>query len=77
MSFRKCMTAPPSDVDCYWLKVHGGLGDIIWVYKKAVNFGKPLFISISEENRSRPRRSGFLVWGLIMSAIFRPDPDNA
>lgn len=61
MSFRKSMTAPPSGVDCYWLKVHGGLGDIVWVYKKAVNFDKPLFISISEENRTRPRRSGFLV----------------
>lgn len=52
---------PDPDVPCYWIKIHGGLGDAIWLMKKAVNFPLPLHISISSENRSRPRRSADLV----------------
>jgi hypothetical protein len=48
------------EADHYHLVLHGGIGDGIWVLKKAVNFGKPLFVSISSENRHRPRRSAAL-----------------
>jgi hypothetical protein len=40
--------------------LHGGIGDGIWVLKKAINFGKPLYVTISSENRHRPRRSAAL-----------------
>lgn len=52
---------PPSGVDCLRVKTHGGLGDIIWCYKKLKNVGTPLYIHISNENRHRPRRSGRLL----------------
>lgn len=62
-SFRKNYPdgPPPELGEVYWLKTHGGLGDIQWLYSKGHNFDRPLFISISQENRSRPRRSGYLV----------------
>lgn len=46
----------------YWFKVHGGLGDNLWaVGVKLSNLPLPLHISISNENRTRPRRSADLV----------------
>lgn len=59
--FRKNMPGPPRGRDVYWLKCHGGLGDILWLYKRVSNLDLPLFVSISNENRHRPRRSGYLV----------------
>lgn len=63
MTFRKYMpSGPPDDLDVVWVQVHGGLGDCLWaVGKKLRNLPEPVFVSISEENSSRPRRSGYLV----------------
>jgi len=44
----------------YHFKTHGGLGDLLWVYKRTAHLDHPIFLSISEENRARPRRSGIL-----------------
>lgn len=52
---------PPAGIDVYWTHVHGGLGDFLWVYKKLQNATHPIFVSISNENRHRPRRSGRLM----------------
>lgn len=48
------------DQPLYVIKCHGGLGDIIWIYKVLQNLPYPLFLAISTENKHRPRRSGFL-----------------
>lgn len=62
MNFRKYRPdGPPDPAAVIQLKVHGGLGDIIWLHRAAVNFPKPVFYRISSENRTRPRRSGILV----------------
>lgn len=52
---------PPPGADVYWVKLHGGLGDALWCYKKLQNVRLPLFVSISNENRHRPRRAGRLM----------------
>lgn len=55
----KEMPWPPPG-DHYHIKTHGGLGDIIWLFKKLTSLPLPVYLSISEENRARPRRSGIL-----------------
>lgn len=61
--FRKEMPAGPDPSSlCYHIKTHGGIGDIVWaVGKKLSNLPHPLFVSISNEHRARPRRAGYLV----------------
>jgi len=71
--FRKQMPAPPAGTPCYHVKTHGGLGDILWLYKKLHNADRPIFLSISEENRHRPRRSGILADHLPRVAGWRFD----
>ncbi len=46
---------------CYWFKVHGGIGDQIWMYKKFVNLDLPVFISVASEAKHRPRRTGYFL----------------
>lgn len=59
---KQMQDGPPKGTDVYWTKVHGGLGDAIWCLgKKLCNAGLPVFVSISSENRSRPRRAGRLM----------------
>lgn len=55
---RKQMDRPPADTKCLYIKTHGGLGDLSWLYAKLCNVEYPLFLAISDENKSRPRRSG-------------------
>lgn len=52
---------PPPDVLCNHLVVHGGVGDQLWVFKKLVNAGRPLFVSVANEGRYRPRRTGHML----------------
>lgn len=53
---------PDPSRDVYWIKTHGGIGDVIWLAGlKLINLPLPLHISISNESRSRPRRSADLV----------------
>ena len=52
---------PPPELNAKIIYTHGGLGDIIWVYKKLHKLNEPIFLQIAVENRTRPRRSGFLV----------------
>ena len=59
--FQKQMTALPADEDVFHIGTHGGLGDIVWLYKKLCNLPQRLFISVANENRHRPRRSGYLL----------------
>lgn len=58
MTLARQLDRPADPEKTYWLVCHGGLGDICWVNKK--QFPLPLHISISNENRSRPRRAGIL-----------------
>lgn len=58
--FKKQMDELPRDVKCYDFKTHGGLGDIVWLYKKLHLLEHPIYLRISNEGRSRPRRSGYL-----------------
>ncbi len=51
---------PPNFPDHYHISVHGGLGDLVWLYKRLSSAPLPLFVNISLENRTRPRRAGIL-----------------
>ncbi len=65
----------PSDPGAvHQIKVHGGIGDEVWVYKKLVNADKPLFVHISNEGRHRPKRSGILCDHLPRVFGWRFDP---
>lgn len=67
----KEMAWPPA-VDHYHIQTHGGLGDTLWVMKKFAHPGMlPVFLSISEENRQRPRRCGIMADHLTMVCGWR------
>ena len=60
--YKKFMSAPPPGRDVVHLVTHGGLGDILWCAgKKFSDHPVPIFITISQENRMRPRRAGIMV----------------
>lgn len=54
----KQMNQPPSGLNYYWPVVHGGIGDFSWVYSKLSNLSYPLFVEVSNELPSRPKRIG-------------------
>lgn len=46
----------------YHIQTHGGIGDCLWVIgKKLSTLDRPLYVSVSNENRHRPRRVGRLL----------------
>lgn len=53
----KCHDRPPAGT-YYHIQTHGGLGDCLWLLKKMTALDLPLYISVSTENRTRPRRVG-------------------
>lgn len=57
----KQMAEPPAGLPCHRIKVHGGLGDALWLFRKLFTLDKPLFIHVSNENQARPRRMGPLL----------------
>lgn len=52
------MGEPTDHPDAYHIITHGGLGDVLWLYRRLQVLDAPLFVHVSNENRTRPRRVG-------------------
>lgn len=67
----------PADPDgVYWLRTHGGFGDLSWLYSKLCHLPLPLFIDVCDEAPHRPRRSGVFLDTLPRVAGWRYAPDS-
>lgn len=62
------------NTDVYHVKLHGGLGDQIWVLAALCNADKPIFVDVSNEGRNRPRRTGEFLDHVKCVAGWRYDP---
>jgi hypothetical protein len=54
----KMISIEDAQTPYYHIRTHGGLGDCLWLYKKLHGLDLPVYISVSSENRTRPRRVG-------------------